>query len=403
MGRRYVVISLFLLSACSASKFTASKNDTLEKSSVFGASSAESSDDSSGVIRQPSSGGSGSTSGSGSTGSTGSGSSSTWSAVVSLLGQLGSVPAQPLDPSIGSNEVYVSLMCSDSQSSSHTNFKKAVASNLPITLKLGDSVCTTNAATIKGLIVKDRITRDDLKAICPNALPPEGTNLGLKLVVSEYTNAQYAQNISILYARNENMSDRSQAADSNCDSKASPLVIHTASDISRPMPIALSSQAEGVNFDLLGAKNNHAPVRISWFTNAEYRMLVLPNKNGEVRGIDELFGDNTVGPDNQFASNGYAALAKYDLNHDGYIDIKDPVFTDLRLWLDANRDGIGQANEMVSLSEMGITFIDLDYSTQYSEMDQYGNQTTMKSVVGYQDGSLDLIFDLWFSYRKGGL
>jgi hypothetical protein len=128
-------------------------------------------------------------------------------------------------------------------------------------------------------------------------------------------------------------------------------------------------------------------------------MLALPNKNQMVQGIDELFGNFTTGPDGKFAANGYAALAKYDANHDGKIDKKDPVFNQLRLWQDTNRDGIGQAGELESLVKFDVDYIDLDYSTKFAETDQWGNQTLMKSVVRYNSGAMDLIFDLWFAYR----
>ncbi len=38
--------------------------------------------------------------------------------------------------------------------------------------------------------------------------------------------------------------------------------------------------------------------------------LVLPNSSGGVSGIDEMFGDNTRGPDGKFAANGYEVRLK---------------------------------------------------------------------------------------------
>ena len=67
-----------------------------------------------------------------------------------------------------------------------------------------------------------------------------------------------------------------------------------------------------------------------------------------------------------------------------------------------NLDGRGDAHEMTSLRRANIAYIDLEYSSDYAETDRYGNETKMKSVVGYNDGSLDLIFDLWFRYNLPG-
>jgi hypothetical protein len=128
--------------------------------------------------------------------------------------------------------------------------------------------------------------------------------------------------------------------------------------------------------------------------------LALPRR-GQVKGVDELFGNNTFGPDYTFAENGFAALAKYDLNHDGKIDAKDPIFRDLRLWSDKNKDGIVQPEELKSLQELGLEEIDLQYDSSYYERDQYGNESRFRSDVKSVNGQLHMIFDLWFSLRAG--
>jgi hypothetical protein len=140
-------------------------------------------------------------------------------------------------------------------------------------------------------------------------------------------------------------------------------------------------------------------VQISWFADDAYRMLALPDKKGEVRGIDELFGDSTQGPDMKFADDGYKALGKHDANLDGKIDKKDPVFAKLRLWHDKNGDGIGQKNELAALSKFGIEYIDLNYSKTFVEIDLFGNRRKHRSTVGYDDGSKGWIYDLWFKVR----
>ena len=189
--------------------------------------------------------------------------------------------------------------------------------------------------------------------------------------------------------------------DEDCDKRASPLVINLASDVHRPEPIDLTSPIDGILFDILGGRAKpyaHAKNQISWITNAgQYRFLVKPNGFGDVNGIDELFGDNTLGPDGRYAKNGFAALAKYDSNRDGAIDARDPVFSQLRLWSDFDFDGVSTKSELITLSEAGISSISLRADPRYAEQDAYGNLTTLKSLVDFNDGSRRLIFDVWFN------
>ena len=181
----------------------------------------------------------------------------------------------------------------------------------------------------------------------------------------------------------------------------SPLMIHMNSNVEKPELLQFSSPLEGIIFDILGANSKpvaYSPLRIGWYKSAQYFFIALPNKNGEVKGIDELFGDNTKGPDGKFAEDGYKALAKFDQNGDTYITKEDPVFAKLRLWNDRNHDGKAQPDELVSLTEMQIEVIDLNADPNYKEIDIHGNETTLKSVVKTTDGRYHLMFDVWFRY-----
>ncbi len=171
---------------------------------------------------------------------------------------------------------------------------------------------------------------------------------------------------------------------------------------STPQSIALTAPEDGVMFDLLGKRVNHKTVQTAWFATAqtENYYLALPNKNGLVLGIDQLFGDATLGPDGKYASQGFAALAKYDDGHDKIISEDDEVFTQLRLWKDDNLDGIAQPSELYTLEEKGVVAIDLRFDKRYREADKHGNVTMYKSVVLMKDGQYGLVYDLYLRYIK---
>lgn len=170
---------------------------------------------------------------------------------------------------------------------------------------------------------------------------------------------------------------------------------------------------EGRLFDIAGRRSwptPHAPLRISWHRDLNYLILVKPDAYGRVRGIDELFGDSTTGPDAEFALNGYEALRKWDgkdragvrqvLPADGLITKEDPVYSELRFWQDRNFDAVATTDELLTLSQLSVDVIDLHYDRNYVEMDRYGNLTAFKSAVRTGDGRLHLLFDLWFNVQR---
>lgn len=146
----------------------------------------------------------------------------------------------------------------------------------------------------------------------------------------------------------------------------------------------MTSLNDGVSFDFFGTGK---PVKISW-TDAKYRnaWLVLDrNGNGKIDSAKEMFGNLTVQPASK-TPNGYLALAEFDKpenggNNNGYIDAGDAVFPKLRLWIDANHDGVSQPEELLTLASLGIVALDLKYS-ESGFTDEFGNRFRYQSNTG---------------------
>lgn len=193
-----------------------------------------------------------------------------------------------------------------------------------------------------------------------------------------------------------------------CDNRASPLAVQ----IEKGEQLSFSDSLQGVLFDIFGFRAFPSPfskVRIGWIKEPNFMFLAKPNSEGKINGIQELFGDNTKGPDGKFSSNGFKALAKFDGTSgdgkrslsipDGYIDKDDAIFSKLRLWKDTNLDGIAQDSELLSLSQLNIDVLDLNYDPHFFERDALGNEIRYKSVAKRKSGELLIIFDIWFYYN----
>jgi hypothetical protein len=190
-----------------------------------------------------------------------------------------------------------------------------------------------------------------------------------------------------------------ELVEGRCDATKSPLLIQLSGDHSYS-PLRFTPPSQGIYFDIFGRENNYQQTQISWFADQNVArsngFLALPNARGEVNGIDQLFGNNTTGPDGKFSANGYEALRKYDSRKDGKIDRADRVFSKLRLWLDLDLNGKASSNELYSLDTFGIERLSLSYDSDYNESDKYGNQILMKSIVDARNGVKHLMYDVWF-------
>jgi len=159
-----------------------------------------------------------------------------------------------------------------------------------------------------------------------------------------------------------------------------PIVVDVAGD-----GFDLTSNAFGINFDLNGIGGKE---KIAWTSvGSDDSWLVLDrNGNGTIDNATELFGDVTPQPEPAAAGekrNGFRALAEYDRsvfsgNDDGKITQTDTIFSRLRLWRDANHNGISENHELHPLAALGINSLELNYR-ESKKIDVHGNQFRYRS------------------------
>lgn len=178
-----------------------------------------------------------------------------------------------------------------------------------------------------------------------------------------------------------------------CYGYTSPIIIDTDGS-----GFHLTSASNGVSFDFFG---NGSPMQIAWTAHFSTNGWLALDRdgNGTIDDARELFGNITPQPESN-NPNGFAALAVFDTpeeggNGDGIIDAKDAIWPALRVWIDANHDGISQPNELFTLEQVGISAIDLNY-TMSRRADQYGNVFRFKGrlVPVAPDGVNRVIYDV---------
>ena len=177
-----------------------------------------------------------------------------------------------------------------------------------------------------------------------------------------------------------------------CEAQYSPLVMDLSGN-----GFDFIGPETGVSFDI---DDSGSPIPTGWIYSKDDALLVRDiNANRKIDSGAELFGNATRVSSGQRAINGFEALRVLDSDANGFITSKDKAWTELKLWIDVNHDGVSQQRELMSLDRVGIESISLAYAS-VMEVDQFGNQTRERSTFVRRVRSKRYVMtvsDVWFN------
>lgn len=262
--------------------------------------------------------------------------------------------------------------------------KAAIASAFIISyLKIGFPVDTVHAA---------ELSQEDISEFNENA------NLMLGLLYALYGEDFENSILGLAEEANEDrineIIDEMQNLDEDYEraGKATPprdpLIIDLGHD-----GIELTTLEDGVNFDL---DNNTFEEKTAWIGIEDGFLALDKNNNGKIDNGGELFGDKFVMPNGKVSSTGFEALSSLDDNLDNEITKGDKEYVNLRVWTDANHNGKTDDNELISLEDLSIQKINLDYTVENNVDTDTGTMQAEYSAVTFLDGTQKRIGEFWF-------
>ena len=149
----------------------------------------------------------------------------------------------------------------------------------------------------------------------------------------------------------------------------------------------------GVYFDYLG---DGTSIKTSWVGKEDGILVFDKNNDGKINDGSELLGNFTQKPDGSTTKHGYDALSLLDSNKDGIIDAQDEGFVNLKVWQDANSNGVVDEGEMKKLSELNISSLNLTHQTENKNLEDRNKITHVGSYT-MTDGSSHTMADVEFS------
>jgi len=168
-------------------------------------------------------------------------------------------------------------------------------------------------------------------------------------------------------------------------------------------PIILDLNGDGISTHSLTAGSLYFDHDASGF--AELTSWMMPgdgllvqdlNLDGKIVTGRELFGNHTLRANGSLASDGFEALRDLDNNKDGRLNEFDLAWKQLQVWKDNNSNASVDPGELISLSEAGVSSLNLNSITS-PFVDSGGNQHRLIGSFVTSQGKEHSMVDVWLA------
>lgn len=133
--------------------------------------------------------------------------------------------------------------------------------------------------------------------------------------------------------------------------------------------------------------------RDAWSPNTNAIVKIDNRWNSDERGAIEVGINEWEGTvpaqtcsNVMFQNPGTITINDANISNEFPLDSQDAIFDSLRLWRDANHNGISEAGELYRLTDLGLVEIDLKYKKS-RRVDEHGNEFKYRAKVKDSHGA----------------
>jgi hypothetical protein len=148
--------------------------------------------------------------------------------------------------------------------------------------------------------------------------------------------------------------------------------------------VAIGDQA--VYFDVDG---DFFGERTGWLKGDDGFLTLDLNRNGRIDDIGEMFGSRS--------DSGFGDLSALDSNRDGAITAADSDFGRLTVWQDRDQDGLTDAGELKTLTELGIARIGIAGATAINITTPQGTLLRAENTFTRTNGTTGAVLEAVFA------